>query len=66
MWTLIVMTWLGGINTGADKLEFPTQQACIEERLNIEGMLRRYSEEQTSGKFYWILGDCQLTLDGPS
>lgn len=65
MWTLIVMTWLGGANTGADKLEFPTQQACIEERLNIEGMLRRYGEENT-GKFYWIVGSCTLTVDDPS
>lgn len=65
MYTLIVMMWLGGDNAAADRMEFDTLMECNEERLNIEGMLRRYGEE-SDGKFYWIVGDCTLTTDDPS
>lgn len=66
MYTLIVLMWLGAVDSEAYTRTFDTLQECNEERLDIEVMLRRFGGEQTSGKFYYIVGDCEFTVNDPA
>jgi len=67
MWQLIVITWWGSqLTADAAHLEFETEELCNEERSSIENLYRSAGERDSSGKFAWIVGDCQLTLDDPS
>ena len=67
MWKLIIMSWWGSqINMDTIVKEYSTSDECNEERSSIENLYRSAGERDTTGNFYWIVGDCQLTLDDPS